>query len=148
MRVSSGELVFRRVRKHTNGVALTGSQTLFFGLGEWVLVIAAAGGIGMSAVQIAKSMYRMPRLSRVAELILTDVSSISFGCQGDWCCWLTSEARRRQEIRRRGLSCRLHQARVAERGFQDHRWTWCRCHLRPGWAHSRSVRSLFTSSKS
>ena len=60
------------------GVALTNSQTLPFGLGEWVLVTAAAGGIGMSAVQIAKGTvgYLASRPSRIAELMLTVVSGL------------------------------------------------------------------------
>jgi len=60
MRVSLDELVSRGVRKYTEGVALAHSQT--FDLGEWVLITAAAGGIGMSAVQIAKGMYRISRV--------------------------------------------------------------------------------------
>lgn len=37
------------------------SSVSSFDLGEWVLVTAAAGGIGMSAVQIAKGTCRTPR---------------------------------------------------------------------------------------
>ena len=40
-----------------------------FGLGEWVLVTAAAGGIGMSAVQIAKGMRKNRSLSEHAALL-------------------------------------------------------------------------------
>ena len=36
------------------------SHILLFDSGEWVLVTAAAGGIGMSAVQIAKGMCIIP----------------------------------------------------------------------------------------
>ena len=43
-------------------VAFANSQSLLFDSGEWVLVTAAAGGIGMSAVQIAKGTYRNPRV--------------------------------------------------------------------------------------
>ena len=44
------------------GVTLTNPQTPSFGLGEWVLVTAAAGGIGMSAVQIAKGTRAISRV--------------------------------------------------------------------------------------
>lgn len=43
-----------------NFAAFANSHILSFNLGEWVLVTAAAGGIGMSAVQIAKGMCRIP----------------------------------------------------------------------------------------
>jgi len=43
-------------------VALTNPQTRSFCLGEWVLVTAAAGGIGMSAVQIAKGTRGISRV--------------------------------------------------------------------------------------
>lgn len=55
MRVLSGELAYKKVRNMSQGLFLR-VLTLLFYLGEWVLVNAAAGGIGMSAVQIAKSM--------------------------------------------------------------------------------------------
>ena len=42
-------------------IALAGSEILSFNSGEWVLVTAAAGGIGMSAVQIAKGMHKILR---------------------------------------------------------------------------------------
>lgn len=72
MRVLLGELVSRRVRKCTEGAVLVHSQT--FDLGEWVLITAAAGGVGMSAVQIAKGMYKILRQSRVTEMALTGIS--------------------------------------------------------------------------
>lgn len=59
MRVSLGELVCRKVCRYFDEVAFASPQTSLFYSGEWVLVTAAAGGIGMSAVQIAKGMYRI-----------------------------------------------------------------------------------------
>ena len=44
------------------GVVLTSPQFPPFGLGEWVLVTGAAGGIGMSAVQIAKGTRGISRI--------------------------------------------------------------------------------------
>ena len=38
---------------YLDSAVVAGSSTLSFGLGEWILVTAAAGGVGMSAVQIA-----------------------------------------------------------------------------------------------
>ena len=63
MRVSLGELVCRRVRRYSNRVTFAKFHIPLFDLGEWVLVTAAAGGIGMSAVQIAKGTYRIPCVS-------------------------------------------------------------------------------------
>ena len=90
MKVLLGGLVSRRVHMYLDDTVLAGSQTLLFGLGEWILVTAAAGGVGMSAVQIAKGMHRFPRASTNPR---RSDRSISPGCKGDRCCRLTSQAR-------------------------------------------------------
>ena len=93
--------------------------------GEWLLVLAAAGGVGMAAVQVGKGVPAA--VAALPSLPVLDRSDprrprSARGTRDRLC--VSIQAGCRTYDGRRGLCRRLHTRRLAERGFEDYWWAW------------------------